>query len=77
MDAGPDQVIPVLRDMKAKGKAVIGMKIFGAGRLTNRMDECLRFALGLDCVDCFSIGFESYGQFAEIANKIPAASVRG
>ena len=77
MDAGPDQVIPILRNMKAKGKAVIGMKIFGAGRLTNRMDECLQFVLGLDCVDCFSIGFESYAQFAEIANKIPVASVRG
>ncbi len=77
MDAGPDQVIPVLRDMKSKGKAVIGMKIFGAGRLTDKIDDCLKFALGLDCVDCMTIGFESYTQFAEVAKKMPAASLRG
>ena len=52
-DAPPEKVIPVLRDMKKKGKSVIGMKIFGEGRLKDRLDECLHFALGLDCVDCF------------------------
>lgn len=77
MDASPERVIPVLREMKAKGKAVIGMKILGNGKLRDRMDECLQFALDLDCVDCFSIGCESYGQFAEIVKKIPAASMRG
>ena len=39
MDADPRSVISVLREMKAKGKGVIGMKILGAGRLRNKTDE--------------------------------------
>lgn len=77
MDAKPEVVIPVLREMKAKGKGVIGMKILGAGRLRDRADECLQFALSLDCVDCFTIGAESRAELEDLQKKIPAASVRG
>jgi aryl-alcohol dehydrogenase-like predicted oxidoreductase len=77
MDAKPEVVIPVLREMKAKGKGIIGMKIFGAGRLRDRTDECLQFALGLDCVDVFTIGAESRTELQQLMAKIPAASVRG
>jgi predicted aldo/keto reductase-like oxidoreductase len=76
MDAPPDVVIPVLREMKTKGKGIIGMKIFGAGRLRNRADECLQFALGLDCVDVFTIGAESRAELQDLVTKIPNASVR-
>lgn len=77
MDAKPEIVIPVLKEMKAKGKGIIGMKIFGAGRLRDKADECLQFALSLDCVDCFTIGAESRAQLEDLHRKIPAASVRG
>ena len=77
MDAKPDVVISVLREMKAAGKGIIGMKIFGAGKLRDRTDECLQFALSLDCVDCFTIGSESRGELADLVKKIPAAAVRG
>ena len=77
MDASPEVVISVLREMKAKGKGVIGMKILGAGRLRNKADESLQFALSLDCVDCFTIGSESRAEFEDLLRKIPAASVRG
>ncbi len=77
MDADPATVISVLREMKAKGKGVIGMKILGAGRLRNKVDECLQFALSLDCVDCFTIGSESLAEFQDLTRRIPAASVRG
>lgn len=77
MDADPQTVIGVLREMKAAGKGVIGMKILGAGRLRDRADECLQFALSLDCVDCFTIGAESREELADLVKKIPAASVRG
>ena len=77
MDAEVPVVIDVLKEMKAKGKGVIGMKIFGAGRLRDKADECLQFALSLDCVDCFTIGSESRAQMEDLARKIPAASVRG
>jgi aryl-alcohol dehydrogenase-like predicted oxidoreductase len=77
MDADPATVISVLKQMKAAGKGVIGMKILGAGALRNRVDESLQFALSLDCVDCFTIGSESRGEMEDLLRKIPAASVRG
>ena len=76
MDADPQTVIAVLRQMKAAGKGVIGMKILGAGKLRNKVDESLQFALSLDCVDCFTIGSESRAEMLDLVKKIPAASVR-
>lgn len=77
MDADVATVVSVLKEMKQKGKAVIGMKILGAGRLIDRMDECLQFALAQDFIDCFTIGTESQAQFRDLLERIPAASVRG
>lgn len=77
MDAPPATVLPVLREMKAKGKGIIGMKILGAGKLRGKADECLQYALALDCVDCFTIGAESRQEMEDLLAKIPAASVRG
>ncbi len=77
MDADPKTVISVLRELKSQGKGVIGMKILGAGRLRNKADECLQFALSLDCVDVFTIGSESRAEMEDLVSKIPAASVRG
>ncbi len=76
MDADPNTILGVLRQMKAKGKGVIGMKILGAGRLRNRVDESLQFALAQDCVDCFTIGAENQTEQKQLIEKIPAASVR-
>ena len=77
MDADPQTVLGVLRQMKAAGKGVIGMKILGAGRLRNKVDESLQFALAQDCVDCFTIGAEGRDEMLDLTKKIPAASVRG
>ena len=77
MDADPTTVIGVLRQMKAAGKGVIGMKIFGAGKLRDKTDECLQFALSLDCVDAFTIGSESPEELEQLMTKIPNAGVRG
>jgi predicted aldo/keto reductase-like oxidoreductase len=77
MDADVATVTGVLKQMKSAGKGVIGMKILGAGRLRDRADECLQYALALDCVDCFTIGAESRQEFEGLLAKIPAASVRG
>ncbi len=77
MDADPKTVIGVLRQMKAVGKGVIGMKILGAGGLRSRPDEALEYALALDCIDCFTIGAENRTELQDLAKRIPAASVRG
>ena len=76
MDSHPDAVLAVLRDMKAKGKGVIGMKILGAGQLAHRADECFQWALAQGCVDNFTLGMESADQFARTIKQIPAASTR-
>ena len=73
MDADPRTVIGVLREMKAAGKGVIGMKILGEGQLRGRADEMLRFALGLDCVDCFTIGFENRQEVTDLQRRVAAA----
>jgi len=75
MDADPQTVIAVLRQMKAAGKGVIGMKILGAGALRHKVDHSLQFALSLDCVDCFTIGSESREEMLDLTRRIPAASV--
>jgi len=77
MDADPQTVISVLRTLKKNGKGVIGMKILGQGQLRNKADECLQFAMSLDCVDCVTIGSESRTEMEDLLRKIPAASTRG
>jgi aryl-alcohol dehydrogenase-like predicted oxidoreductase len=78
MDASPEVVLGVLKQMKAAGKGVIGMKILGAGALRDKVDESLQYALAHSgVVDCFTIGAESRDELADLIRKIPAASVRG
>jgi 1-deoxyxylulose-5-phosphate synthase len=72
----PAVVLGVLKEMKSKGKGVIGMKILGAGRLRDRADEALQFALAQEAVDCFTIGSESRAEFQDLVKKIQAASTR-
>ncbi len=76
MDADPATVISVLKDMKSKGKGIIGMKILGQGDMRNKIDEALQYALAQDVLDCFTIGCESKGELADLLKRIPAASVR-
>ena len=59
MDATVEEVLPVLADMKRKGKGIIGMKILGAGRLRDRIDDALQYALASPVLDCFTIGAEN------------------
>ncbi len=60
MDGKPDEIVPILKQMQAKGKGVVGMKIFGEGRFKERerREASLRFVLTQRCVDAFIIGFE-------------------
>ncbi len=73
MDADPATVIGVLKQMKASGKAVVGMKILGAGELRNRQDEALKHALSLGILDAFTIGAESRAEQEDLIRRIAAA----
>jgi 1-deoxyxylulose-5-phosphate synthase len=74
MDADPQTVLGVLREMKQAGKGIIGMKIFGAGRLTSDIDGALGFCSKLDVLDAFTIGFASTTQMDEVVTKLPIVS---
>jgi predicted aldo/keto reductase-like oxidoreductase len=73
MDADPATVVSVLKQMKASGKAVVGMKILGQGDMRDRQDEGLRFALGLGILDAFTIGAESRTEQEDLIRRIAAA----
>ena len=73
MDADPDTVVSLPKQMKASGKAVIGMKILGQGDMRNRQDEALKYALGLGVLDAFTIGAESRGEQEDLIRRIASA----
>ena len=74
MDAEPDRVIPVLKRAKANGKGIIGMKLFGQGKLdAQQRAESIEWVAGLDCVDVLLPAFESP---AEIDEFLAAARLR-
>jgi aryl-alcohol dehydrogenase-like predicted oxidoreductase len=73
MDADPPTVVSVLKEMKAAGKAVIGMKILGQGDLRNRQDEAIKYALSLGILDAFTIGAESKSEQEDLIRRIASA----
>ena len=73
MDASPQEVVGVLKEMKAAGKGIIGMKILGQGDLSGRVDDALRYALSLGVLDAFTIGAESKKEQEDLLRRIAAA----
>ena len=65
----PDVVATVLERARANGKAVVGMKIFGAGQLTEPLqrEQSLRYVWGRELVDAMTIGFEKTEQMDDTA----------
>lgn len=61
----PEEVVEVIHQLHQSGKGVIGMKLIGNGELRNqseKIDNALRFVLGLRSVDMMIIGFEENEQ---------------
>jgi aryl-alcohol dehydrogenase-like predicted oxidoreductase len=78
MDGKPEEVIPILRQIKDNGKAIVGMKIYGEGRLVHMKDECIQFAQNQGLIHAMTIGAESTAQLDEtlkLVAKYPAAKV--
>ena len=75
--------MPVLRQIKAAGKGIVGMKLVGEGRLRNdpdKRDESIRFVLGLGCVDAMTVGCETIEEvddFTQRVRKVPMPSAAG
>jgi aryl-alcohol dehydrogenase-like predicted oxidoreductase len=78
MDGGREEVEAVLRTARQNGKAVIGMKILGQGRLADQRDACLKYAQELGLLDAMTIGFQQPEQIDEVLRlmyKYPARTV--
>jgi predicted aldo/keto reductase-like oxidoreductase len=58
MDASAAEVADVLKQARKNGKAVVGMKIFGAGKLVKpeEKDLSLTYVFGNELVDAITIG---------------------
>lgn len=73
MDADPDTVISVIKQMRAQGKGIVGMKILGQGDLRDRPAEAIRYALSTGVLDAFTIGAESKAEQNDLTRRIAAA----
>lgn len=72
----PEEVVEVIRQLHNAGKGVIGMKLVGNGDLRNdsqKIDNSLRFVLGLGCVDMLIVGFEDKGQVDNYITRVQTA----
>ncbi len=58
MDGSPQEVGQVLKQARANGKVVLGMKIFGAGKLTKpeQKDASLKYVFQNQLVDAITVG---------------------
>jgi aryl-alcohol dehydrogenase-like predicted oxidoreductase len=78
MDGTTQEIVETITRIKKAGKTVVGMKIFGEGKLAERKDECIKFAQGLGLLDAMTIGFHEPKQIDEVLallEKYPAAKV--
>lgn len=73
MDADPETVTGVIRQMRSSGKGIVGMKILGQGAMGDRPSEALRYALSSGVLDAFTIGAESRTEQDDLVHRIAAA----
>ena len=71
MDGSPEEVAPVLKQARANGKIVIGMKIFGAGKLTSpaQKDASLKYVFENELVDAITIGMMSVNEVNDTISR--------
>jgi 1-deoxyxylulose-5-phosphate synthase len=74
MDSDPETVASLIREMRATGKGILGMKILGQGDMRHKQDEALRYALGLGVLDAFTIGAESINEQTDLMKRISEAA---
>ena len=71
-DGTVEEVTSTLKTARKNGKSVVGMKIFGAGKLVkpDEKDASLQFVLGGDLVDAITIGMLSTDEVDDTLSRI-------
>jgi aryl-alcohol dehydrogenase-like predicted oxidoreductase len=72
------KVAKVLKAIRRRGKAVIGMKIIGQGdfgKSPEKRDESIKYALESGCVDAMVVGFEKIEEVDDFAMRARRISV--
>lgn len=74
MDASVDEVVPTIKKIHDAGKGVLAMKVLGEGNpdVVAKMDESLKFVLGLGTIHAMTIGFVDTKQLDELITRIDA-----
>jgi hypothetical protein len=78
MDGSRAEVEDVLRTARNNGKAIIGMKIFGEGRLADQREACMKYAQECQLLDAMTIGFHTPDQIDDVLRlmgKFPAKAL--
>ena len=72
MDASAEEVMAVLKQAHDSGKGIIGMKIFGEGKLIeeSQREKSLKYVIGSKNVDCMTIGMSSTEQVEDAVNRV-------
>ena len=69
----PEEVVQLIHQLHDSGKGLIGMKLVGNGKLredSEKIDNSLRFVLGLGSVDTVVIGFETPEEIDNYAKRM-------
>jgi aryl-alcohol dehydrogenase-like predicted oxidoreductase len=69
----PEEVVAVIHELHNSGKGVIGMKLVGNGNFrddSDKIDNSLRFVLGLGSVNMMIVGFEDESQIDDYSKRV-------
>jgi len=75
MDASVKEVSAVLKEARSRGKVVLGMKIFGAGKLVEpeQKDASLKYVLENELVDAITVGMMNPGEVSDTIQRMNRA----
>jgi aryl-alcohol dehydrogenase-like predicted oxidoreductase len=72
----PEEVVSLIHKLHDSGKGVIGMKLVGGGEYveeSDKIDNALRFVLGLGSVDMIIVGFQEEAQIDNYTGRMKSA----
>ncbi|MDO8927611.1 MAG: aldo/keto reductase [Bacteroidota bacterium] len=72
----PEEVVKVIKQLHDSGKGVIGMKVIGDGKYSGdsqKIDNTLRFVMGLGTVNMMIVGFENTAQIDNYLVRVEKA----